>query len=90
MRFPLWLTEAVGDISPADRSLFVGVSATGRVRGGLTSHDIVAMARELREQGMYASSGCYVTDWPHAWTALPTSAVRGRNRSSAAPLRPIW
>jgi NADPH2 dehydrogenase len=52
MRFLLQVTETVRDVWPGDRPLFVRVSATDWAEGGLTPHEIVTLARALRERGV--------------------------------------
>jgi len=52
MRILLQVTEAVREVWPEDKPLFVRVSATDWVQGGLTPDEIVAVARELGTRGI--------------------------------------
>lgn len=52
MRFPLRVAEAVRDEWPEELPLFVRVSATDWVEGGMKLEDTVALARHLRELGV--------------------------------------
>jgi 2,4-dienoyl-CoA reductase-like NADH-dependent reductase (Old Yellow Enzyme family) len=52
MRFPLHVVEAVRQVWPEDRPLFVRVSATDWADGGLTPDEIVVFARALKELGV--------------------------------------
>jgi 2,4-dienoyl-CoA reductase-like NADH-dependent reductase (Old Yellow Enzyme family) len=52
MRFVLRVTEAVRQVWPQDKPLFVRVSATDWVQGGLTPDDIVVLATELCTLGV--------------------------------------
>lgn len=54
MRFPLRVAEAVRAAWPADKPLFVRVSAVDGVDVGWTLDDTVAFARELRARGIDA------------------------------------
>lgn len=51
-RFLLEIVEAVRTEWPAERPLFVRVSATDWVEGGLTADDTVELARVLKEHGV--------------------------------------
>jgi 2,4-dienoyl-CoA reductase-like NADH-dependent reductase (Old Yellow Enzyme family) len=60
MRFPLEIIGIVREAFPADKPVFVRVSAVDRVDNGWTMDDTVAFARELRAIGvdvMDCSSG---------------------------------
>lgn len=60
MRFPLEIIAAVREEWPADKPVFVRVSATDRVDNGWTLDDTVAFAREIKALGadvMDCSSG---------------------------------
>ena len=52
MRFPLRVTEAVRQVWPEDKPLFVRVSATDWTAGGLTPDEVVVLARALGEHGV--------------------------------------
>jgi len=52
MRFLLRVTEAVRQVWPQSKPLFVRVSATDWAKGGLTPDDIVVVARALEEHGV--------------------------------------
>ncbi len=52
MRFPLRVVEAVRQVWPERKPLFVRVSATDWADGGLTPDEIVVVARELRTRGV--------------------------------------
>jgi 2,4-dienoyl-CoA reductase-like NADH-dependent reductase (Old Yellow Enzyme family) len=52
MRFPLRVVEAVRETWPEDKPLFVRISATDWVEGGLTPDDQVVFARELKARGV--------------------------------------
>ena len=52
MRLPLEVVEAVRAAWPSERPLFVRVSTTDYVEGGLTVEDTVAFARELKARGV--------------------------------------
>jgi 2,4-dienoyl-CoA reductase-like NADH-dependent reductase (Old Yellow Enzyme family) len=52
MRLPLEVARAVRAAWPAERPLFVRVSTTDYVEGGLTVEDTVAFARELKATGV--------------------------------------
>jgi 2,4-dienoyl-CoA reductase-like NADH-dependent reductase (Old Yellow Enzyme family) len=52
MRFPLEVIETVRAIWPAEKPLFLRVSATDYVDGGLTLDDTVAFAREAKSLGV--------------------------------------
>jgi 2,4-dienoyl-CoA reductase-like NADH-dependent reductase (Old Yellow Enzyme family) len=54
MRFPLEVFEAVRAAFPADRPVWVRVSATDWVEGGWDVQDTIAFARALRERGCAA------------------------------------
>ncbi len=51
-RFPLEVVEAVRAVWPADKPMFVRISATDWIAGGWTLEDSVAFARDLRERGV--------------------------------------
>jgi 2,4-dienoyl-CoA reductase-like NADH-dependent reductase (Old Yellow Enzyme family) len=60
MRFPLEVFDAVRAAFPAERPVWVRVSATDWVEGGWTVEDTVAFARELQARGcaaMHVSTG---------------------------------
>ena len=68
MRFPLEVVDAVRAAWPADRPLFVRVSAVDGSRDGLTVEDTVAFARELKARGVDAvdaSGGGIGGGWEH-------------------------
>ncbi|WP_346620492.1 NADH:flavin oxidoreductase/NADH oxidase [Blastococcus montanus] len=68
MRFPLEVVAAVRAAWPADRPLFVRVSAVDGSTGGITLEDTVAFARELKERGVDvvdASGGGLGGGWQH-------------------------
>jgi len=68
MRFPLEVVDAVRAAWPADRPLFVRVSAVDGSRDGLTVEDTVAFARELKARGVDAvdaSGGGLGGGWEH-------------------------
>jgi 2,4-dienoyl-CoA reductase-like NADH-dependent reductase (Old Yellow Enzyme family) len=52
MRFPLRVVEAVRDAWPEEKPLFVRISATDWVEGGLTPDDHVLFCRKLRTRGV--------------------------------------
>lgn len=52
MRFLLHVTEAVRQVWPEDKPLFVRVSATDWAAGGLTPDEVVVLARALGERGV--------------------------------------
>ncbi|BBK32965.1 2,4-dienoyl-CoA reductase-like NADH-dependent reductase (Old Yellow Enzyme family) [Stella humosa] len=52
MRFPLSVVETVREAWPADRPLFVRISAVDGMEGGWTVEDSVAYARELKARGV--------------------------------------
>ena len=52
MKFPLEVIETVRAVWPADKPLFVRVSATDYVEGGLTLEDTVAFARAAKALGV--------------------------------------
>ncbi|MFN2167030.1 MAG: oxidoreductase, partial [Anaerolineae bacterium] len=52
MRLLLQVTEAVRGVWPEENPLFVRVSATDWVQGGLTPAEIVSVARELGRRGV--------------------------------------
>jgi 2,4-dienoyl-CoA reductase-like NADH-dependent reductase (Old Yellow Enzyme family) len=52
MRLLLRVTEAVRQVWPPERPLFVRVSATDWAEGGLELDDVVTVACELRERGV--------------------------------------
>jgi NADPH2 dehydrogenase len=52
MRFLLEVTEAVRDVWPPDKPLFVRVSVTDWMAGGLTPDEGVVVARELGKRGV--------------------------------------
>jgi len=52
MRFPLEVAEAVRKTWPADRPLFVRISATDWLDGGWTLDDSIVYARELKSIGV--------------------------------------
>ncbi len=52
MRFLLRVVDAVREVWPAEKPLFVRVSAHDWVEGGLTLDDTVLIARALREHGV--------------------------------------
>lgn len=52
MRLPLEVAEAVRAAWPADRPVFVRVSAVDGVEGGVSVEDTVAFARELKARGI--------------------------------------
>ncbi len=54
MRLPLEVVRAVRSEWPADRPLFVRVSSTDYIDGGLTVDDTVAFAKELKAAGVDA------------------------------------
>ena len=69
MRFPLEVVEAVRAAWPADRPLFVRVSAVDGSRGRASRiEDTVAFARELKARGVDAvdvSGGGIGGGWEH-------------------------
>jgi 2,4-dienoyl-CoA reductase-like NADH-dependent reductase (Old Yellow Enzyme family) len=68
MRFPLEVTEAVRAVWPADKPLFVRVSAVDGSREGITIGDTVAFARELKALGVDVvdvSGGGIGGGWEH-------------------------
>jgi 2,4-dienoyl-CoA reductase-like NADH-dependent reductase (Old Yellow Enzyme family) len=67
MRFPLEVVEAVRAAWPADRPLFVRVSAVDGTPGGVTLEDTVAFARELKTRGVDVvdASGGGLGGWEH-------------------------
>jgi 2,4-dienoyl-CoA reductase-like NADH-dependent reductase (Old Yellow Enzyme family) len=52
MRFPLEVAEALRQIWPQDKPVFLRVSAVDGVEGGWTMDDTVAYARELKTRGI--------------------------------------
>jgi len=52
MRFPLRVVEAVRAAWPADRPLFVRISATDWVEGGFVPEEAVVFSRAARERGV--------------------------------------
>lgn len=52
MRFPLEVVEAVRAVWPADKPLFVRISAIDGIDGGWTLDDSVLLARALAERGV--------------------------------------
>jgi 2,4-dienoyl-CoA reductase-like NADH-dependent reductase (Old Yellow Enzyme family) len=52
MRLLLRVVESVRAVWPAEKPLFVRVSATDWVSGGLTPDDLVIVAREVKERGV--------------------------------------
>jgi 2,4-dienoyl-CoA reductase-like NADH-dependent reductase (Old Yellow Enzyme family) len=68
MRFPLEVVDAVRAVWPADKPLFVRVSAVDGSRDGITIDDTVAFARELGARGVDAvdvSGGGIGGGWDH-------------------------
>ena len=68
MRFPLEVAEAVRTVWPADKPLFVRVSAVDGSREGITIEDTVAFARELKALGVDVvdvSGGGIGGGWQH-------------------------
>jgi 2,4-dienoyl-CoA reductase-like NADH-dependent reductase (Old Yellow Enzyme family) len=68
MRFPLEVAEAVRAVWPADKPLFVRVSAVDGSREGITIEDTVAFARELKARGVDVvdvSGGGIGGGWEH-------------------------
>jgi 2,4-dienoyl-CoA reductase-like NADH-dependent reductase (Old Yellow Enzyme family) len=68
MRFPLEVVDAVRAAWPADKPLFVRVSAVDGSHDGLTIDDTVAFARELEKRGVDAvdvSGGGLGNGWRH-------------------------
>jgi 2,4-dienoyl-CoA reductase-like NADH-dependent reductase (Old Yellow Enzyme family) len=68
MRFPLEVAEAVRAVWPADKPLFVRVSAVDGSRQGITIEDTVAFARELKALGVDVidvSGGGIGGGWEH-------------------------
>src|SRR4051794_17542790 len=68
MRFPLEGVEAVRAGGPADRALFVRVSAVDGARRGITIEDTVAFCRELAARGVDivdVSGGGIGGGWEH-------------------------
>jgi 2,4-dienoyl-CoA reductase-like NADH-dependent reductase (Old Yellow Enzyme family) len=68
MRFPLEVVEAVRAEWPADRPLFVRVSAVDGAREGITIEDSVALCRELKARGVDVvdvSGGGIGGGWEH-------------------------
>ncbi|KAA0684440.1 NADH:flavin oxidoreductase/NADH oxidase [Azospirillum brasilense] len=51
-RFPLEVAMAVRAVWPADRPMFVRISATDWIEGGWTIEDSVAFSRDLRDVGI--------------------------------------
>lgn len=51
-RFPLEVVQAVRDIWPADKPLFVRVSSVDGVQGGLQLEDVIEFSRALRKMGV--------------------------------------
>jgi 2,4-dienoyl-CoA reductase-like NADH-dependent reductase (Old Yellow Enzyme family) len=69
MRFPLEVVEAVRAAWPADRPLFVRVSAVDASADGTTLEETVAFARELAARGVdavHTSGGGLGGGWEHA------------------------
>ncbi|MGY1668191.1 NADH:flavin oxidoreductase/NADH oxidase [Geodermatophilus sp. SYSU D00696] len=66
-RFPLEVVEAVRAAWPADRPLFVRVSAVDGTADGITLEDTVAFAREVRARGVDVVdvSGGGLGGWEH-------------------------
>jgi len=52
MRFLVRVVEAVRQVWPPDKPLFVRLSATDWVEGGLVPEEVVVVARELRARGV--------------------------------------
>jgi len=68
MRFPLEVVEAVRAEWPADRPLFMRVSAVDGSREGMTIEDTVALCRELKARGVDVvdvSGGGIGGGWQH-------------------------
>jgi len=68
MRFPLEVVEAVRVEWPADRPLFMRVSAVDGSREGMTIEDTVALCRELKARGVDVvdvSGGGIGGGWQH-------------------------
>jgi 2,4-dienoyl-CoA reductase-like NADH-dependent reductase (Old Yellow Enzyme family) len=68
MRFPLEVVDAVRAAWPADRPLFVRVSAVDGSPDGTTLQDTVAFARELAARGVdavHTSGGGLGGGWAH-------------------------
>jgi 2,4-dienoyl-CoA reductase-like NADH-dependent reductase (Old Yellow Enzyme family) len=68
MRFPLEVVEAVRAAWPADRPLFVRVSAVDASADGTTLEETVAFARELAARGVdavHTSGGGLGGGWEH-------------------------
>lgn len=52
MRFPLEIVEIVRDEWPADRPVFVRVSAVDGIEGGVTIEDSIAFSRAMKARGV--------------------------------------
>jgi 2,4-dienoyl-CoA reductase-like NADH-dependent reductase (Old Yellow Enzyme family) len=89
MRFLLRVVAAVRSSWPADKPLFVRVSATDWVDGGLTPDEIVIVAREIKARGVdlidCSSGGSVPTSPPNIGPGYQVPFAEEVRREAAIP-----